>query len=158
MKTALKHSVVGFAVIAACLFVICAILFSQSTSRSLPRLVQRPLHPSIVKIKKPPNHTVSHRRRARLLVPKEMPIDFIDTPKAWVLEVATFSSAIEAERLETRLRLKKMDVYLRSSHQGGQRSIQVYVGPVIHQTDAERLSAILKKDFNITGMIKRYQP
>lgn len=76
---------------------------------------------------------------------------------AWVVQLASFSSQDNADRLIKRLRAAGYDAYTRSRHAAaGKTLIQVFVGPEIKRARVDALLLQLKEKYRLSGVVKRY--
>lgn len=77
-------------------------------------------------------------------------------PKAWVIQVASFSSQANATYLVKQLRAKGFNVYARQNQLDGRMIVRIYVGPEINQNKIKKIQQQLKQQFRLKGVIKRY--
>jgi len=91
--------------------------------------------------------------------PQQPPQPALGTPpKAWVIQLGTFSNHANAERLIKRLRTKGFDAYLRqTTNKSGSSLSRVFVGPEVRLDRAKQLKQELHLKFELKGIIKRYQ-
>lgn len=88
----------------------------------------------------------------------EPPLMGLSTPRAWVIQLASFSEVSNADRLVKRLRDKGYNAYDReTTAPSGQRIVRVFVGPDINLKHMKQTLKQLQTQFGLKGMIKRYQ-
>ncbi|MBT8506749.1 sporulation protein [Coxiella-like endosymbiont of Rhipicephalus sanguineus] len=78
------------------------------------------------------------------------------TPKAWVIQVASFVNQDNAKRLLKQLQASGFDAYIRQSNEGKKVS-RIFVGPLIDYTKIIEIQKELKQNLHLKGVIKRYQ-
>jgi DedD protein len=78
-------------------------------------------------------------------------------PAAWVVQVGSFSSRDNADRLVAQLRKAKLPTPDADPVQvGGKRLYRVRVGPVVERSDAERLSRRVDRVAGVKSTVMRY--
>lgn len=77
-------------------------------------------------------------------------------PKAWVVQLATFSNKKNAEELVKKLRKMHLDAFSRKISLPIGTTLQVYVGPYIQLDAAKTLQKDLKYRLHLNGVIKKY--
>ena len=77
-------------------------------------------------------------------------------PRAWVLQVASFSSRKNADQLVTRLRAKKFPAFQEEASVDGTKVFRVRIGPEIDRKLAEKMLKRVTKEFKLKGQIVRY--
>jgi len=83
----------------------------------------------------------------------------INHPKAWVIQVGTFSDAANAKRLLVALHKAGYDTYIQPFYaQNGKNFTKVFVGPNISHKKIETIQQILKLKYHISGVVTHYQP
>jgi len=87
----------------------------------------------------------------------ETVLDSTGLPQGWSVRLATFSNQTNARNLVQRLQDSGHRAYTRqvSSSQGPLTA--VYVGPDVDRAAAQRLQQQLLRDFELTGMVVRYE-
>ncbi|WP_304985222.1 SPOR domain-containing protein [Coxiella-like endosymbiont] len=78
------------------------------------------------------------------------------TPKAWVIQVASFVNQDNAKRLLKQLQASGFDAYTRQSNEGKEVS-RIFVGPLIDYAKIIELQKELKQKLHLKGVIKQYQ-
>ncbi len=79
-------------------------------------------------------------------------------PKAWVVQIASFSDRSNATRLMKKLRAKGFDTYIRTGALKTGKSVsRVYVGPEIQRVKIKRIQRKLKREFKLNGIIRQYK-
>ena len=82
----------------------------------------------------------------------------LNTPRAWVIQLASFSEVSNADRLVNRLRGQGYNAYDRvTTSSSGQRIVRVFVGPDINVEEMNRTLKKLHTQFGLKGIVKRYQ-
>lgn len=113
-----------------------------------------PPHPAAVSQSKKPTTTkkpVSVTSESSGQIFSETP------PKAWVVQVASFSSKENASNLVEQLRSKGMDAYFRQVIADHATVTRVYVGPEINLAKVKQLQRVLAKKFGLSGVVKEYE-
>ncbi len=77
-------------------------------------------------------------------------------PRAWVLQVASFSSRKNADQLVTRLRAKKFPAFQEKASVNGAAVFRVRIGPEIDRKLAEKMLKRVTEEFKLKGQIVRY--
>ncbi|MFW0089118.1 MAG: SPOR domain-containing protein [Coxiella endosymbiont of Haemaphysalis japonica] len=77
------------------------------------------------------------------------------TPKAWVIQVASFVNQDNVKRLLDRLQASGFDIYTRQSNEG-KIARRIFVGPVVDYAKIIQIQKELKK-MHLNGVIERYQ-
>lgn len=78
------------------------------------------------------------------------------TPKAWVIQVASFVNQDNAKRSLKQLQASGFDGYIRQSNEGKKVS-RIFVGPLIDYAKIIKIQKELKQKLHLKGVIKRYQ-
>lgn len=78
------------------------------------------------------------------------------TPKAWVIQVASFVNQDNAKQLLKQLQASGFDAYIRQSNEGKKVS-RIFVGPLIDYAKIIEIQKELKQNLHLKGVIKRYQ-
>ena len=100
----------------------------------------------------------SETERTRSEAPAKLVIDSDGVPVAWILQVASVSSADTADTL--RQRLLKMDrkAYVKKVNRGSNVLYRVYIGPKFERAILETMQADIDAEFGVKSMIARYIP
>lgn len=77
-------------------------------------------------------------------------------PRAWVLQVASFSSAKNADQLVKRLRARKLPAYQEQASVDRKLVFRVRIGPEVDRKLAEKMLKRVAKEFKLKGQIVRY--
>lgn len=78
-------------------------------------------------------------------------------PKAWVIQVGSFSRQSNCKKLVERLNKARFETYWRRSKQ--QKSLcEVYAGPYLRQADANAAKRKIDKAYKVKSWIKTYRP
>lgn len=89
------------------------------------------------------------------LVSKVESVSNVTNLSKYVLQVGSFKSKAEAERMRANLVIKGFDVMIASVNQQNQNWFRVMVGPVISLKEAETLKSNLASRERINGMIRK---
>lgn len=76
---------------------------------------------------------------------------------AWEIQVAVFSDKSNAEKMIAKLRAHHFEAYSRRVVVNRRHYIAIFVGPEINFARAEILQKDLRRDFRLSGEIKKYQ-
>jgi DedD protein len=95
---------------------------------------------------------------ARSQAPQPLAVDGDGVPVAWTLQVATVSSAANAESLRKRLLAKHEKAYITQVSSGGKQLYRVSVGPKFERHELERIQAGINAEFGVKTMLVRYLP
>lgn len=90
--------------------------------------------------------------------PQKLAVDADGVPVAWTLQVATVSSAENAEALRKRLLDKNEKAYITTVSSGGKQLYRVCVGPKFERHELERMQASINAEFGVKTMLVRYLP
>lgn len=80
------------------------------------------------------------------------------SPKAWSVQLATFSDYQNAKRLENSLRKEGYPAYSIQSYNGEKVLTRVLVGPELEQAKAKQLVDALSTRFELKGIVVPYDP
>ena len=84
-------------------------------------------------------------------------LDAQGLPEGWSVRLGSFSSADNASALVTRLQAAGHRAYTRRVDSSQGVLTAVFVGPLINRTAAQSLLEMLRQDFQLNGMIVRYE-
>lgn len=85
-------------------------------------------------------------------------INLNHVPKAWVVQLGTFSNQNNATRLLAKLQLNGFDAYSRRlTMKNGKSLVRVFVGPQISLSKAKAIKAKLLNQFKLSGVVRRYK-
>ena len=84
--------------------------------------------------------------------PSRKPVD----NTAWVVQLGSFSNAINALRLRDKLRAKGFRAFVEAVQINDKQNTRVYVGPEIGQVKAKAVRKSLEKDFKLKGLVVKY--
>ncbi len=99
---------------------------------------------------------VVHHPHNRKKINTKMLQAAIDTPDAWVVQLASFADKNNAYQLVKRLRKSGFEAYMRTSHVHGHVINRVFVGPEIKKHDMQQIKSRLNRKFHLHGVVKRY--
>ncbi len=78
---------------------------------------------------------------------------------AWVIQVASFSSAANAEKLKERLQAKGYKAYVRAAPTAKGTVLQrVFVGPELKEATALKQKAEIESSFKLKALIHKFEP
>jgi DedD protein len=96
--------------------------------------------------------------RTREEAPEKLAMDSQGVPLAWILQVASVSSADKAEQLRQQLLQKDRKAYTRKVKSEGRELYRVYIGPKFERARLEELQAEVDREFGVKSLIVRYVP
>jgi DedD protein len=96
--------------------------------------------------------------RTRSEPPQKLALDADGVPVAWILQVASVSSADKADQLRQRLLKMNQKAYVKKVQRGGKDLYRVYIGPKFERAALEKMQAQIDAEFGVTSMIARYYP
>lgn len=79
-------------------------------------------------------------------------------PIAWILQVASVSSADKADELRQRLLQVDKKAYVKRVKRGGKDLYRVYIGPKFERATLEAMQSDIDARFGVNSMIARYLP
>ena len=77
--------------------------------------------------------------------------------EAWVIQLGVFSNKKNASHLISKLRAEHFEVYSHNVKQGQQSLMAVFVGPEMNLHKTELMQKQLKQQFQLNGVVKKYQ-
>lgn len=83
---------------------------------------------------------------------------YIAKPEAWVVQVGSFTTKMNAERLLAQLRAQKMRAFTYEQEKNHRFITRVYVGPEPSHKDADNLLAKLEGNFHLKGIVINFNP
>ena len=125
-----------------------------STEQSVAEKPAEPVAP--VQEEKAP--APAEQPRTRSEAPKKLEIDEDGVPVAWILQVASVSSADKAEQLRQRLLAVDQKAYVKRVKRGDRELFRVYIGPKFERAALESIRPRIDDEFGVTSMIARYVP
>lgn len=102
----------------------------------------------------PPKAVVS--QPAKATVPKAKPATTSVPPSSWVIQVGSFSSQENADKLVKQLRAAKFPAFLKKIVVDGKVMFRVRVGPEVDQKKAQQMQARIEEKFKLKGKLERY--
>ena len=96
--------------------------------------------------------------RTRSEAPQKLVLDADGVPVAWILQVASVSSADKADQLRQRLLKMDQKAYVKKVRRGDKNLYRVYIGPKFERGALEKIKARIDAEFGVTSMIARYYP
>jgi DedD protein len=103
----------------------------------------------------PPVDSNPHTRSEAPVAPT---LDGQGVPVAWMLQVASVSSAAAADKLRDRLLAMQEKAYVKKLHVNGKELYRVYIGPKIERAELEKIKSTVDKGFGVHSIIVRYVP
>lgn len=97
-------------------------------------------------------------KKTRTEAPEELEIDSDGVPVAWILQVASVSSAEKAEALRERLLAVDQKAYVKRVKRNGRSLYRVYIGPRFERAALEAIQPRIDSEFGVESMIARYVP
>lgn len=122
-----------------------------------PELEAEPVAPQ----KNPPAAAVVAAKpaaRTRSESPEKLAMDADGIPIAWILQVASVSSADKADELRQRLLQVDKKAYVKRVKRGGKDLYRVYIGPKFERAKLEAMQSDIDAKFGVNSMIARYLP
>jgi len=98
------------------------------------------------------------QQRTRSEAPEKLALDSDGVPVAWILQVASVSSAQKAEQLRQRLLSMQQKAYVKKVKRGGKDFYRVYIGPKFERAKLEKIQSDVDAEFGVKSMIARYIP
>jgi len=105
-----------------------------------------------------PTEPPAKARRARSEAPGRPVLDSNGLPVAWILQVASVSSAAKADALRERLLEMDQKAYVKKVARGEKDLYRVYIGPRFERAPLEQLQAGIDTRFKVQSLIVRYIP
>lgn len=90
------------------------------------------------------------------LIDESLSLDPDGLPKAWSLQVASFSREDNALRLREKLRQDKHQSYIYKIDAEQGQVYRVFVGPLLNRTLVDNLKKTIKDQYDLTGRIIEY--
>jgi len=85
-------------------------------------------------------------------------LDAQGVPVAWMLQVASVSSADKAEALRDRLLAMQEKASVKKLTRDGRDLYRVYIGPKFERAQLEKIQAVIDQGFGVHSIIVRYVP
>ena len=105
-----------------------------------------------------PVKTPAPVQRTREEAPEKLTMDSQGVPVAWILQVASVSSADKAEQLRQKLLQKDRKAYTRRVQRDGRELYRVYIGPKFERARLEAIQEEVDREFGVKSLIVRYVP
>jgi DedD protein len=96
--------------------------------------------------------------KSRETRPEAPVLDSKGLPVAWILQVASVSSATKADQLRDSLLTMREKAYVKKLRRGEKDLYRVYIGPNVERAQLEKIQAGVDKRFGVRSMIVRYVP
>lgn len=126
----------------------------QQVAHNVPKIQPKPAQKHIAHSAhhKPVAHHVHNHKKINNKILQAA----VETPEAWVVQLASFADKNNAHQLVNRLRKSGFEAYLRTSHLHGRSINRVFVGPEIKKHDMQQINSRLNRKFHLHGVVKRY--
>ena len=85
--------------------------------------------------------------------PAQLESTATEAPKAWAVQVGSFSKQANALALRDKLRAKHYPAFVDAVANGGSRVFRVRVGPAVRRENAEELQKRIEKDLKLKGIV-----
>lgn len=105
-----------------------------------------------------PVSTVPDTRGTRTEPPVQPTLDSKGLPVAWILQVASVSSASKADELRDGLLAMREKAYVKKLERGQKDLYRVYIGPNVERAQLEGIQTGIDKRFGVKSIIVRYVP
>ena len=131
-----------------------------SPERAVPAETE-PVEPPAPVIDKPaaaPTVAPQPVERTRSEAPQKLALDADGVPVAWILQVASVSSADKADQLRQRLLKMNQKAYVKKVRRGDKNLYRVYIGPKFERAALEKTKVQIDAEFGVASMIARYYP
>ncbi len=112
--------------------------------------------PAPAPLKKP--KVVDTGDASRSKAPAPLVMDSDGVPVAWILQVASVSSAEKADELRRRLLSMDYKAYVKKVKRGGKVLHRVYLGPKFERAKLEQMQPAINAEFGVKSMVARYIP
>ncbi|MCB1675970.1 MAG: SPOR domain-containing protein, partial [Halioglobus sp.] len=96
--------------------------------------------------------------RPRTEAPQPLQIDSDGVPVAWILRVASVSSADKAQQLRERLLQLDQKAYVQRIDRNGKPLYRVYIGPKFERARLEAIQGRIDREFGVSSLVTRYVP
>ncbi|MEM1154880.1 MAG: SPOR domain-containing protein [Pseudomonadota bacterium] len=106
----------------------------------------------------PSSAGLTERRGPREQAPEQPALDEMGLPIAWILQVASVSSAAKADELRNELLAIEEKAYVKKLQRGDKPLYRVYIGPNVERAKLERIQPRINQQFGVQSMIVRYVP
>lgn len=107
---------------------------------------------------RPPVPEKKTERRTRSESPEKPELDADGVPIAWILQVASVSSADKAEQLRKELLAFDQKAYVKKVRRNDKQLYRVYIGPRFERAALEKMKAEVDTQFGVNTLIVRYFP
>jgi DedD protein len=118
--------------------------------------VQEPLPGPEKTAEKPAPDVIAAVTRSE--APTALELDGDGVPVAWILQIASVSSADKADELRSQLLEMKHKAYVKKVVRGDKTLYRVYLGPKFEREKLEKLRGDIDTRFGVTSMTLRYTP
>ncbi len=122
---------------------------------------EQPPEPKIAEVKPASAKEASNSDAAPAPQPSkadETGFDESGLPRAWVVQVASFSEEPRAGAMVDKLKAKDYRAYYRQVNHLEQPMYRVFVGPKVEKKDAEQLKQALDKELNAQTLVLKFTP
>jgi DedD protein len=101
---------------------------------------------------------VTEVTRTRKEAPVKPAVDSDGVPVAWILQVASVSTADKADELRQRLLKMKHKAYVKRIKSGGKTLYRIYIGPGFERAKFESMKTDIDREFAVESLVVRYLP
>jgi len=168
----LKQRLVGALVLLALAVIFLPVLFDRDPMAPVDRTTQVPRAPEVITVAinppEEPERVEFVPEPSAMYVPEEAdqvaatpePPGFADdgTPKAWVLQIASFREKDSAENLRAKLAQQKYEAYTRVVSYKNGTVHRVYVGPKLDKESLLLQKAAIERDLNLQTLVLPFTP
>lgn len=89
--------------------------------------------------------------------PAKPGLDERGLPEAWVVQVGSFGSKVNADKLVERLRARGYKAFHDQFSSGGRQLYRVQVGPVLEEARARSLKTEIDQGFSVKSIVNRFE-
>ena len=180
MNDSLKQRSIGAIVLACIALIVWPVIFSDPGGPSLDRRSQIPATPDFKKYTVPeavrpdniepvavakvepepiaaPEAAVSAKNDKKAVQEKPRQ-DERGLPESWVLQVASFTKAANAEELKLALQKKGYKAFSRPVVTKEGKATRVYIGPKLTKQAFTKDKRVIDKAFKVNSMVLRFEP
>ena len=180
--TVLKQRLVGAIVLACIVLIMWPVIFTGPAGPALDRRSQIPEMPAFKKFENAKPIRSTHIEavadqpneqpvKSEVASSKPMPVtpasskpipsgphlDSQGLPVSWVLQVASFSKAANAEELKGQLQKQGYKAYTRKVSAKDGKAIRVFVGPKLTQAAFKPIKKAIDSRFKVSSMVIRFE-
>ncbi len=158
----LRTRILGAVILVALAVIFLPMLLNHRPENTAPlaELTERPASPPVQFSKIVVPAALSSENLSANTASTNVPSNKMDTMTVtWILQVASFSQAVNAQKLVTELQKLSFPAYVSHSTETNKPPIyRVYVGPYTRQEQATDVQKQLQKQAKLSGQIVQYNP